>query len=88
MFVSSFCLQFVRSVLNVNFLTKEILFFFTKIKMNKAVYFLIFFQCLCLMQPKDALFVNKKSLSENIQSGLIFAGKIFGELTTYNYNLL
>lgn len=46
----------------------------------KAVSFLMFFQLsICLIQPRDALFVNKKSLSENIQNGLIFAGKIFGE---------
>lgn len=46
----------------------------------KTICYLIFFQCICLIQPKDALFVNQKSLGENIQSGLIFAGKIFGKL--------
>lgn len=45
----------------------------------KTIFLLAFFQCLCLIQPKEALFVNKKSLSENIQDGLKFAGKIFGE---------
>ncbi|XP_037029216.1 uncharacterized protein LOC119069263 [Bradysia coprophila] len=44
----------------------------------KTVIFLACFQCLCLVQPKEALFVNRKSLSENIQDGLVFAGKIFG----------
>lgn len=45
----------------------------------KAIYSFILFQSFFLIQPKDALFVNKKSLAENIKSGLIFAGKIFGE---------
>lgn len=45
----------------------------------KTICYLILFQWLCFIQSKEALFVNKKSLSENIQSGLIFAGKIFGK---------
>lgn len=49
--------------------------------MCKAICYLILFQWLYVIQPGEALFVNKKSLSENIQSGLIFAGKIFGEKT-------
>lgn len=46
---------------------------------HKVVGGFILIQWLCLVQPKEALFVNKKSLSENIQSGLMFAGKMFGE---------